>query len=96
MIPHQTIISEKLSSETRVVQPVGEWAIWEIPIVPIVRLIYSDGTEKIVSEGFAVVHSDVSQDVSINLLGDVNGDGRVNMKDWGALYDHINEVNPLW
>ena len=28
--------------------------------------------------------------------GDVNGDGKVNIKDWNRMYDHITEVNPLW
>lgn len=28
-------------------------------------------------------------------IGDVSGDGKVNMKDWSTLYDHINEVNSL-
>jgi len=27
--------------------------------------------------------------------GDVNGDGKVNMKDWTLLYNHISEVNTL-
>ena len=26
---------------------------------------------------------------------DVNGDGKVNIKDWNGLYDHITEVNPI-
>ena len=31
-----------------------------------------------------------------SLQGDVNGDGKVNGKDWIRLYEHINETNPLW
>ena len=27
---------------------------------------------------------------------DVNGDGKVNGKDWIRLYEHINESNPLF
>jgi len=26
----------------------------------------------------------------------VTGDGKVNMKDWNRLYEHINEIDPLW
>ena len=29
------------------------------------------------------------------LCADVNNDGKVNIKDWNRLYDHITEVNPL-
>ena len=28
--------------------------------------------------------------------GDINGDGKVNLKDWNRIYDHITEVNPLY
>ncbi|MBQ3215172.1 MAG: dockerin type I repeat-containing protein, partial [Oscillospiraceae bacterium] len=34
-------------------------------------------------------------DASIYPLGDANGDGKVNMKDWARMYEHINEVNAL-
>ena len=37
----------------------------------------------------------VTQDVKIHLLGDINGDGKVNMKDWGAVYAHVNETKLL-
>ena len=30
------------------------------------------------------------------LTGDINGDGSVDMKDWGRMRSHINEANPLW
>lgn len=39
--------------------------------------------------------SNVVQDVKIHLLGDINGDGKVNMKDWGAVYAHVNETKLL-
>ena len=39
--------------------------------------------------------SNVVQDVEIWLLGDVTGDGKVNMKDINMLYDHFNKVNLL-
>ena len=38
----------------------------------------------------------VTQNVKIHLLGDINGDGKVDMKDWGRMRSHINEANPLW
>ena len=37
----------------------------------------------------------VVQDVKIHLKGDINGDGKVNMKDWGAVYAHVNETKLL-
>ena len=37
----------------------------------------------------------VTQDVKIHLKGDINGDGKVNMKDWGAVYAHVNETKLL-
>jgi hypothetical protein len=36
-----------------------------------------------------------TQDVSLYLLGDVNGDGKVNMGDISRLYAHVRCVNPL-
>ena len=39
--------------------------------------------------------SNVVQDVKIHLKGDINGDGKVNMKDWGAVYAHVNETKLL-
>ena len=38
----------------------------------------------------------VKQDVVIQLLGDVNGDGKVNMKDWNNVYAHVNKTKLLW
>ena len=37
----------------------------------------------------------VVQNVKIHLLGDINGDGSVDMKDWGRMRSHINETNML-
>ncbi|MGM9680317.1 MAG: dockerin type I repeat-containing protein, partial [Eubacteriales bacterium] len=37
----------------------------------------------------------VTQDVTICLLGDVTGDGKVNAKDYSRLYAHINKTNLL-
>ena len=39
--------------------------------------------------------SNVTQDVEIWLLGDVTGDGKINMKDINMLYNHFNKVNLL-
>ena len=46
-------------------------------------------------EYVVVVTNDVVQDVKINLIGDATGDGKVNMKDWSRLYNHISEVDVL-
>jgi len=34
---------------------------------------------------------DVTQDVKIHLIGDLDGNGRVNTRDWNAVRDHINK-----
>ena len=39
--------------------------------------------------------SNVTQDAKICPVGDITGDGKVNMKDWSQLYNHINEVSTL-
>ena len=39
--------------------------------------------------------SNVTQEAKICPIGDVTGDGKVNMKDWNRLYDHVNEVSSL-
>jgi len=50
-----------------------------------------------VIQEYAVVvgNGSVIQDVKICLVGDATGDGKVNMKDWAQLYNHISEVDPL-
>ena len=40
-------------------------------------------------------NSNITQDAKIYLIGDINADGKVNIKDWNKLYDHINETNIL-
>ena len=40
-------------------------------------------------------NSNITQDVKICLIGDINADGKVNNKDWNILYNHINETNKL-
>ena len=37
----------------------------------------------------------VTQDVKIHLIGDVNGDGKVNTIDVNRVYAHVRETNPL-
>ena len=37
----------------------------------------------------------VVQDAEICLIGDANNDGKVNMKDWSLLYNHISEVSVI-
>ncbi len=39
--------------------------------------------------------SNVTQEAKICPIGDVTGDGKVNMKDWNRLYAHVNEVSEL-
>lgn len=39
--------------------------------------------------------SDVTEDVTIYLIGDVNGDGAINGQDLQRLYEHIKGENPL-
>ena len=42
-----------------------------------------------------VADENIVQDVKIHLLGDVNGDGRVNTIDVNRVYAHVRETNPL-
>ena len=37
-----------------------------------------------------------TQNAQIHLLGDVNGDGRVNAMDCTRLFTHVNKTQPLW
>jgi len=37
----------------------------------------------------------VVQDVKLQLVGDLTGDGKLNMKDWARMYEHLNEVSEL-
>ena len=41
------------------------------------------------------VEADVAQDVKIHLLGDVTGDGRVNVADTSKVYSHVKGTAPL-
>ncbi len=42
-----------------------------------------------------VEFADVTMDFNICSVGDVSGDGKLNMKDWSRMYDHINEKSEL-
>ncbi len=42
-----------------------------------------------------VAKEDVLQDVSIRLIGDVSGDGKVNAKDHSRIYAHVNKTSLL-
>ena len=42
-----------------------------------------------------VAQTDLSQNVKICPVGDINGDGEVNMLDMIGLYNHLNETEPL-
>ena len=42
-----------------------------------------------------VSNSAVTQNCEIWLLGDVNGDGKVNTKDWNSIKRHVNETELL-
>jgi len=42
-----------------------------------------------------VVDADVVADGKICLAGDLNGDGKVNMKDWSVIYNHVSETSVL-
>ncbi|MBQ3215107.1 MAG: hypothetical protein IJB11_03210, partial [Oscillospiraceae bacterium] len=50
-----------------------------------------------VTREYTVVVGDksVTMDVKLCLKGDATGDGKVNMKDWNCLYEHLNEVSEL-
>ena len=41
------------------------------------------------------ITNNVTQNVKICLIGDLNDDGKVNNKDWNILYNHINESDIL-
>ena len=42
-----------------------------------------------------IANNNITQNVKICLIGDLNGDGKVNNKDWNRLYNHINELDIL-
>ncbi len=42
-----------------------------------------------------VADTDVKQDVELQLLGDVNGDGTINARDQKLLYNHLEKIAPL-
>ena len=42
-----------------------------------------------------ITNNNITQNVKICLIGDLNEDGKVNNKDWNRLYNHINESDIL-
>ena len=59
-------------------------------------------TLKVMKKGHApftkeitVGDSDVTENVTVYLIGDVNGDGAINGQDLQRLYEHIKGENPL-
>lgn len=59
------------------------------------EIIVSKAHHATASYSVFVETEDLTVNVKLNLLGDVNTDGKVNMKDWVRLYNHINEVETL-
>ena len=47
------------------------------------------------TEKITVGSADVTKDVTIYLIGDVNGDGAISVSDMQRLYAHLNGTKPL-
>ena len=47
------------------------------------------------TENITVGSADVTKDVTIYLIGDVNGDGAISVSDMQRLYAHLNGTKPL-
>ncbi len=71
----------------------GSYSFWGLAVG--VYTLRVSKPNHVTREYIVVVTTDVVQNVEINLIGDTTGDGKVNMKDWSRLYDHISETNPL-
>ena len=52
------------------------------------RIYINDNYTDIFGENTLVIDEDY-------VIGDINGDGKVNIKDWNKLYNHINETEIL-
>ena len=60
------------------------------------KKVDSDGNITVITDELSSFMIAVNpKDISF-ILGDINGDGKVNGKDWIRLYEHINETNPLF
>lgn len=72
-------------------------AVYDIPEVAAGTYTMKVMKQNHVTREYTVTVSaeNVTQDVKICLLGDVTGDGSVDMKDWGRMRSHINETNML-
>ena len=51
--------------------------------------------QNIKTQSIILNDSDIKKDLNIYDKGDINGDGKINGKDWNRLYEHINETNLL-
>ena len=75
----------------------GNSAIYSFPTVPA-----GTYTLKVMKKGHApwteeitVRDGNVTKDVTIYLIGDVNGDGKIDATDMQRIYAHISGENPL-
>ena len=74
----------------------GSCATYSFENVPAGTYTLSVSKDNHVTREYTVtLEEDMALDVTINLLGDTTGDGKVNMKDWSCLYDHISETSTL-
>ena len=48
-----------------------------------------------ITKGITVGSSSVTENVTVYLIGDVNGDGVVDVADMQRLYNHLNNTDPL-
>lgn len=73
-------------------------AVYDIPSVAAGTYTVQVSKKNHVTREYTVtVGGDVKTlNVEIRLLGDVNGDGRVNTMDCTALFKHVNKTKPLW
>ena len=73
-------------------------AVYDIPSVAAGTYTVQVSKKNHVTREYSVtVGGDVKTlNTEIRLLGDVNGDGRVNTMDYTRLLKHVNETQPLW
>ena len=73
-------------------------AEYEIPDVAAGTYTMTVSKSKHVTREYTVTvdNGKVTQNAEIWMLGDVNGDGRVNAMDCTRLFTHVNKTQPLW